>query len=172
MPTVVTVARAATSATLNATLPRCNVGVVAAPSHALRRTSSVVRNSIMGRCNPGLRATRSLVVEQRHTALSLGSGDVAVVGTPALLALAEGACVDAVCHDLEEGETTVGAWAEIEHLKASGVGTTLEATATLMGHHNRRLEFSVSVECEGHQIAKVRHRRVLVDRQRFVAGAL
>lgn len=125
----------------------------------------------MGKCDPGLKLSRALEVGEEHTALALGSGDVAVLGTPALLALAEGACVDAICDDLPEGETSVGTFAEIEHLKASPVGSYVTAQATLIGHHGRRLEFSVLVDQDGETVAKVRHRRVLVDRATFVEKA-
>ena len=123
----------------------------------------------MGRCDPGLKLARELEVAPVHTALYLGSGDVPVLGTPALLALAEGACVDAIADELPDGETSVGTWAEIEHLKAIPVGHRVCAHATLIGHHGRRLEFSVVVEDDGETVAKVRHRRVLVDRDRFLA---
>jgi fluoroacetyl-CoA thioesterase len=124
---------------------------------------------IMGNCDPGLKRTRTLEVEERHTAAALGSGDVPVLGTPALLALAESACVDAIRDDLPVGQTSVGTWAEIEHLKATAVGREVRARATLLGHHGRRLEFNVVVEEGGDTVAKVRHRRVLVDRERFLA---
>lgn len=123
----------------------------------------------MGRCDPGLKLDRQLQVTAEHTAAALGSGDVPVLGTPALLALAEGACVQAIVDDLPPGETSVGTWAEIEHLRAAPTGATVCAHATLIGHHGRRLEFSVLVEQEGETVAKVRHRRVLVDRDRFLA---
>jgi fluoroacetyl-CoA thioesterase len=123
----------------------------------------------MGNCDPGLKLTRALEVEDQHTARSLGSGDVPVLGTPALLALAEGACVDAIREDLPDGQTSVGTWAEIEHTKATPVGHEVSAHATLIGHHGRRLEFNVVVEDAGEPVAKVRHRRVLVDRDRFLA---
>ncbi len=122
----------------------------------------------MGRCDPGLRMVRELRVSDEHTALSLGSGDVPVLGTPALLTLAERACVDAIEGDMDDLETTVSAWAEVEHLRASPVGATVTATATLIGHHGRRLEFNVTIEQDGELVAKVRHRRVLVERERFL----
>jgi fluoroacetyl-CoA thioesterase len=124
---------------------------------------------VMGRCDPGLKLDRELQVGLEHTAQSLGSGDVPVLGTPALLALAEGACVQAIADDLPDGDTSVGTWAEIEHLRAAPTGSTVCAHATLIGHHGRRLEFSVMVEQDGDLVAKVRHRRVLVDRERFLA---
>ncbi|MFA9429837.1 thioesterase family protein [Egicoccus sp. AB-alg2] len=122
----------------------------------------------MGHCDPGLKRNRQLTVAPEHTAERLDSGDVPVLGTPALLALAESACVQAIADDLPEGQTSVGAWAEVEHLKATPVGHTVCAHATLIGHHGRRLEFNVLVEDGGETIAKIRHRRVLVDRARFL----
>lgn len=122
----------------------------------------------MGNCDPGLKLVRTLEVTDALTASSLGCGDVAVLGTPALLALAEGACVDAIRDDLPEGKTSVGAYAEIEHMTGSPVGAEVRARATLVGHHGRRLEFNVIIEQDDEVVAKVRHRRVLVDRERFL----
>ena len=122
----------------------------------------------MGSCDPGLRQTRSLMVSPEITAAELGSGDVPVLGTPALLALAEGACVDAIADDLPEGKTSVGAWAEIEHERPTPVGQEVSAEATLIGHHGRRLEFNVMVRQGDEIVARIRHRRVLVDRERFL----
>ena len=122
----------------------------------------------MGHCDPGLKSARTLTVSQEHTATAVGSGDVPVLATPALLALAEGACVGALADELDPSQTTVGTWAEVEHVKASPVGSMVCAHATLIGHHNRRLEFRIAVEQDGEQVALVMHRRVLVDRERFL----
>jgi fluoroacetyl-CoA thioesterase len=122
------------------------------------------------RCDPGLKHDRSMTVEAAHTAARLGSGTVEVLGTPAVLALAEGACCDAVAEELLAEETSVGTWSEVEHLRPVPVGGTVCAHATLVGHHGRRLEFSVNVEHDGETVARVRHRRMLVDRERFLAG--
>lgn len=122
----------------------------------------------MGSCDPGLRESRSLKVKQKHCADQMGSGDVPVIGTPAILALAESACLAAIAADLPDGETSVGQWAEIEHIKPTPVGEHVEAEATLVGHHGRRLEFQVLIRDGDEIVAKVRHRRVLVDRERFL----
>lgn len=122
----------------------------------------------MGSCDPGLKDTRVLEVTAEDTAEELGSGDVPVLGTPAILALAESACVHAICDDMLEGQTSVGSWAEIEHGKATPIGAEVRAEATLIGHHGRRLEFKVIIREGDEIVAKVRHRRVLVDRERFM----
>ncbi|HEX9765546.1 MAG TPA: hotdog domain-containing protein [Nitriliruptorales bacterium] len=123
---------------------------------------------VMGHCDPGLKDTKALKVRRTDTAVALGSGDVPVLGTPALLALAESACVDAISGDLPSGQTSVGVWAEVEHERATAVGGKVVAEATLTGHHGRRLEFNVLVREGDEIVAKVRHRRVLVDRERFL----
>ena len=56
----------------------------------------------------GLRATITADVTEEDTAISAGSGDVPVLGTPRLLALAEAACVAAVAPQLAAGQTSVG----------------------------------------------------------------
>lgn len=122
----------------------------------------------MGRCDPGLKEHRRLMVGDAHTAETLGSGDVPVLGTPALLALAESACVAAIAEDMPTDQTSLGVYAEIEHQQATPVGHAVDAEATLIGHHGRRLEFQVIVRQEDEIVAKVRHRRVLVDRARFL----
>ncbi len=62
----------------------------------------------------------------------------------------------------------MGAWAEIEHDRPTPVGVDVCAEATLIGHHGRRLEFNVIVRQDDEIVARVRHRRVLVDRARFL----
>ncbi len=122
----------------------------------------------MGACDPGLRAERRFTVSEDDTAISLGSGDVPVLATPRVLALAEAACVDAVAADLPPGKTSVGAYAEVHHDKPSPVGAELAVEATLIGHHGRRLEFNVNFREDGDIVARVQHRRVLIDRERFL----
>lgn len=122
----------------------------------------------MGTLDPGLKHRDSLEVTPGDTALELGSGDVPVLGTPALLTLAECACVAAIRGEIPEGQTSVGTYAEIEHDKATPVGGTVTAEAALVGHHGRRLEFNVIVREDDEIVARIRHRRVLVDRERFL----
>lgn len=122
----------------------------------------------MGTCDPGLRCSRTLKVAKKHTAISLKSGDVPVLSTPTLLALAEEACVAALGDDVPDGQTSVGNFAEITHERPTPVGCEVEAEATLLGHHGPRLEFQVIVRQGSDIVARVRHRRILVDRERFL----
>lgn len=116
----------------------------------------------------GLSATVRLTVTDADTAQTLGSGDVPVLGTPRVVALVEAATVAATARALEPGQTTVGVRVEVDHLAATPVGRTVEATATLSEVDGRRLTFEVIMQ-DGETIAaKGIIRRVLVERQRFL----
>jgi fluoroacetyl-CoA thioesterase len=120
-------------------------------------------------CMPGRRATVTLTVGEADTALAMRSGDVPVLASPRVVALAEQAAVQAMDGALEEGRTSVGGWVELEHSEPTRVGETVAAEAVLLGVHGRRLEFSVSVRNEaGDEVAHLRHRRVIVSRDRFL----
>lgn len=109
-----------------------------------------------------------LVVGDADTAQEMHTGDVPVLSTPRLVALAEEAAVKAVAGNLPEGHTTVGQQVQLDHLAPSGVGDTVLASATLEHHRGRRLTFHVSVNDKRGLVAVGRVTRVLVDREHFL----
>ncbi|WNM37833.1 hotdog domain-containing protein [Micromonospora halotolerans] len=121
---------------------------------------------------PGLTARVELTVTDTDTALAVGSGDVPVLGTPRVLALAEAATVAAVATRLPSGSTTVGTRLELEHRAATPVGRTVAARAELVKVDGRRLAFEVIVTDGNEVVATGRVERALVDRQRFVERAV
>lgn len=127
--------------------------------------------SLPGMLEPGLEATVEETVTEEMTAERLGSGDVPVLGTPAILALVEGAAVAAVSDSLEPTQTTVGASVELEHLAPTEVGASVTATAGLVEVDGRRLRFSFEVTDPAGPVARGSHARVIVDRERFLSGA-
>jgi fluoroacetyl-CoA thioesterase len=120
---------------------------------------------------PGLQATVGEVVTDEMTAERLGSGDVPVLGTPALLALVEAAAVAAVADHLDDGDTSVGSAVELEHVAPTTPGVRVEATAALREVDGRRLRFAFEVTDPAGPVARGSHDRVIVDRQRFLESA-
>lgn len=120
---------------------------------------------------PGLEATVEETVTSEMTAERLGSGDVPVLGTPAILALVEAAAVAAVAGSLEPAGTTVGTSVELDHLAPTSVGSLVTATAALVEVDGRKLRFSFEVTDPAGPIARGSHERALVDRERFLASA-
>jgi fluoroacetyl-CoA thioesterase len=120
----------------------------------------------------GLMATLVHTVTDADTAIAVGSGDVPVLGTPRLVALAEAATVRAVADGLAPGETSVGTRVAVEHLRPSAVGATVTLTAELVAVAGSRLSFRVRAEQSeagrSHVVASGEIDRVVVDRQRFL----
>jgi predicted thioesterase len=122
------------------------------------------------RLSPGLRAEVRRVVTGDDTAIALGSGDVPVLGTPAILALMERAACDAIAEALENGWTSVGTWADLQHIRPSRVGAEVVASAELVevSDEQRVLHFTCEARDGGKPVAKASHRRVVVNRERFL----
>jgi predicted thioesterase len=131
----------------------------------------------------GLRASVSVVVADADTAIEAGSGDVPVLATPRLLALAEAATVAAISPHLPPGVTSVGTSASLEHRRASPVGAEVVVEAELTEIDGRRLVFSFIARESGQAMGAPDDggedrvvgagtlERVLVDRQAFLARA-
>ena len=131
----------------------------------------------------------SAVVADADTAISAGSGDVPVLATPRLLALAEAAAVAAIAPHLPPGMTSVGTSASLEHRRASPVGAEVVVEAELTEVDGRRLMFSFIARESGRQpggagagcagagdgedlvVGAGTVERVLVDRAAFLARA-
>ena len=123
----------------------------------------------------GLRASITAEVTDADTAQALGSGDVPVLGTPRLLALAEAASVAAVAPHLDEGQTTVGTAMSLEHKRASAIGTPIEVEAELARIEGRTFFFNFIAYGPGTGdealIGAGTVERMLVDRDRFLRGS-
>jgi fluoroacetyl-CoA thioesterase len=117
---------------------------------------------------PGLQATFRYTVTRADTAAALGSGEVPVLATPRVLALAERATVAAVAGALEAGATTVGVRVELDHLAPSPVGADLEVQAVLERVAGRRLQFVVRARDGGRPVASGLITRVVVDAATFL----
>jgi fluoroacetyl-CoA thioesterase len=129
---------------------------------------------------PGLLSFVRIVVADTDTAIAMGTGDVPVLATPRLLALAEAAAVAAISPGLESGVTSVGRSAALEHKRASPVGAEVVVEAELTEVDGRRLVFrfiarqkqpSRSPDDEDAVVGAGIVERVLVDRERFVSQA-
>lgn len=120
---------------------------------------------------PGRQATVEETVTEEMTAPELGSGDVPVLGTPAVLALVEAAAMAAVADALEPGATSVGTSVELDHLAPTPVGGTVTATAALAEVDGRRLAFRFEVTDGAGPVARGTHVRTVVDRERFLGTA-
>ena len=117
----------------------------------------------------GLKYESTVVVSPSNTAVTLGSGDMDVFATPAMVALMENAAMLAVAAHLPEGSATVGTQMNTSHIKASPLGATITASAELTEVEGRKLTFAVKAWDEKGTIGEGIHTRFVVDRERFLS---
>jgi predicted thioesterase len=119
----------------------------------------------------GLLGEVQRVVEPRMLASALGSGNLDVLATPALVALMEEASCAALSGHLPAGQTSVGVRLDVAHLAATPPGVLVRARAELMEVDGRRLVFRVEAFDVVDKIGEGTHERSVVDPQRLLARA-
>lgn len=117
----------------------------------------------------GLTYTATTEVTPEKSALAMGSGNLLVFATPALVALMENAAMMAVATSLPEGSTTVGGAINIQHTRPSGIGQKVSATARLTAVDGRKLSFELVAHDSSGVIGEGTHVRFIVDAERFMA---
>ena len=116
---------------------------------------------------PGRNAAVTLVVGEADTAIAHASGDVPVLATPRILALAEQAAVAALGEDLTPEMTSVGVHAELHHVKSTNVGSVVTASAEVIAVRGRKISYEFQVVEDGKVVAYGTHRRAIVRREDF-----
>ena len=117
----------------------------------------------------GLQHTSQITVTEAVTAIKMGSGDLPVLATPAMMALMENAAMLAVADHLPEGCTTVGGHIAVSHLKPTPVGETVTATAVVIKAEGKKIEFEVQAHCGDVLLGEGTHVRFIVDKEKFMS---
>lgn len=117
----------------------------------------------------GLQHSTIMQVTESNTAEFIGSGDMAVLATPAMVVLMENAAMLAVATKIDDDQTTVGAHIATSHLKPSKVGAHVLAIAELTAIEGRKLTFSVKAYEGETLIGEGEHTRYVVNREKFLS---
>lgn len=116
-----------------------------------------------------MRHTSELTVTEAVTAERMGSGDMPVLATPAMMALMENAAMLAVANHLPEGSTTVGGHISSSHLRPSKIGDMVRAEAEVTKVDGRKIEFKVAAYSGNVVLGEGTHLRFIVDREKFLS---
>ena len=119
----------------------------------------------------GLKGRAETVVAEGNTAAAVGSGLLPVFATPHMIALMEGAAVDAVQACMQEDEGTVGTRLDVSHDAATPIGMKVWAEAELTAVEGRKLTFAVAAFDEAGQIGHGTHERFIIAPSKFMAKA-
>ena len=113
--------------------------------------------------------TSTIIVEEKHLACTVGSGDLPVLATPMMVALMENAAMLCVQGELAEGESTVGSHISVSHVKPTALGKNVSATATLLSREGRKLTFHVEAHDEQGLIGEGNHVRYIINKEKFLS---
>ena len=119
----------------------------------------------------GIKGRIELPVTKDKCAGALGSGELDVFATPAMIALIEETAWKSVVPYLQPGEGTVGTALNVRHLAATPIGGKVRCETVLTEIDRRRLVFSAQVWDEAGKIGEGTHERFIVDNERFLAKA-
>lgn len=115
----------------------------------------------------GIKGFKEITVTKELTAISVGSGDLEVYATPAMIALMEGTASESVKSELEEGQGSVGTGISIKHLVATPVGMRVRCESELVEVDGRRLVFNISAFDEKDKIGEGTHERFIISNEKF-----
>ncbi len=115
----------------------------------------------------GLKGRVDLTVGAEHTAPSIGSGAIHVLGTPVMINLMEAAALDAAEHLMPKDHQSLGIHVDISHVAATPIGMKVHATAEVTAVEGNRIRFRVEAHDEAEMIGEGTHERVVVNVERF-----
>ena len=117
--------------------------------------------------NIGIKGFKEISVTKELTAISVGSGDLEVYATPAMIALMEGTASESVKAELEEGQGSVGTSIAIKHFAATPIGMRVRCESELVDVDGRRLVFKIEAFDEKDKIGEGTHERFIISNDKF-----
>lgn len=120
----------------------------------------------------GIKGNKEIVVTEDRTAKVMGSGELPVFATPAMIALIEETAWKSVSGFLDPGQGTVGTKLEISHLAATPLGMKVSCRTELTEVDRRRLVFKAEVFDECGKVGEGTHERFIVENEKFLLRAL
>jgi len=107
------------------------------------------------------------MVEQKHCIEFATEGMPAVLSTPNLIGILERTARQAIASFLDSNERSVGAEIELKHLAPTPLGAKVTATARVIGHSGRMVDFQVEARDEHELIVRGVHKRAVIDIESF-----
>jgi predicted thioesterase len=119
----------------------------------------------------GIKGRLELTVTKEKCAGALGSGELDVFATPAMIALIEETAWRSVVSELRPGEGTVGTALNVRHLAATPIGLQIVCETELTLVDRRRLVFDVKVYDPFGLVGEGTHERFVIQYEKFMKKA-
>ena len=114
---------------------------------------------------PDLKSVRRFDVTVDQTIDFMGE-DLRVFATTFMLARIEQTCRELVLSHLDEGEDSVGARVEIDHLGPTLAGMWVEVNARILSLDGQRVEMAADICDALGKVGRARHTRFVIDKSR------
>lgn len=115
----------------------------------------------------GITGKGETIVTMENTAKTVGSGELEVFATPAMIALMEKTAYQSVAEELGDGMGSVGTLMNVKHVSATPVGMKVTCQTELEVVDGRRLVFHVEAHDESGLIGEGTHERFIVENGKF-----
>lgn len=115
----------------------------------------------------GITGQGETVVTRENTAKTVGSGELDVFATPAMIALMEETAYKSVAGELDAGMGSVGTLMNVKHVSATPLGRKVTCQTELREVDGRRLVFQVEAKDEAGLIGEGVHERFIVENEKF-----
>lgn len=117
----------------------------------------------------GASFTQSFVINQEQTARYLGSGNLEVFATPAMIACMENTALKLLEKSLPKGSDSVGTEIIVKHFKASIPGEEIVFEARVVKIENKKVIFEITANNkENICIGKADHTRYIINVEEFM----
>jgi predicted thioesterase len=113
----------------------------------------------------GASTTRRFAIDKERTISFMGE-ELRVYATPSMVLDIERTCRDFLVDFLKDGEDSVGARVEIDHLGPTLLGMWVDVTAKIAAVEGQRVVFEVEVKDALDVVGKAKHIRFVVDKAR------
>lgn len=112
--------------------------------------------------------TQHYQVKEDQTALAMGSGDLEVLATPALVAMMENCAKKLLAQKLSDDQTSVGFKMELKHLAPTAIGAEVIVVAEMGESKHSKVDFAIKAFESDHLIGQATHQRVIVETAAFL----
>lgn len=119
----------------------------------------------------GIKGREEVIVSEKNSAKTMGSGTLDVFATPSMIALMEQTAWKSVAPHLEEGWGTVGTLLNVTHDAPTPFGMTVWCESELVEVDGRRLVFELAAYDAKGKIGGGRHERFMIQNEKFQSKA-
>jgi len=108
------------------------------------------------------------IVERKHLANNVGSGELPVLSTPSLLSFIENKCMLEIKKSLNDDETSVGVKVNLKQLNPSLEFDEIKCNIKSKSNNDKKWIFEVEISCDNKIIGIAEHTRYIVNKTQFM----